>query len=60
MGLLRHDGEDDGVALEDDAVLVVGVRGRKRMSQKDDAIAVFHVCFRAGRCDMRNLSASSA
>ena len=30
VGLPRHDGEVEGVVLEDDAVLVVGVRGRAR------------------------------
>ena len=52
VGLPRHDEE---VVLEDDAVAML-----KRMSQKDDTIAVFHVCFRAGCCDIRNLSASLA
>ena len=33
MGLPCHDGEVDGVVLEDDAVLVVGVRGRARYAQ---------------------------
>ena len=28
MGLLRHDGEVEGVVMEDDAVLVLGIRGR--------------------------------
>ena len=32
----------------------------KRMSQNDEATIVFHVCFSAGCCDMRNLSASLA
>ena len=27
MGLLRHDGEVEGVVVEDDAVLVLGIRG---------------------------------
>ena len=31
MGLLRHDGED--VFVEDDAVLVLGIRGRARYAQ---------------------------
>jgi len=51
-----HDGEVEGVVVEDDAVLVLGVRGRKRMSQNDEATIVFHECFRAGCCDMRNFS----
>ena len=61
MGPLCHDGEVEGVVVEDDAVLVLGIRGRamlKRMSQNDVAPIVFHECFRAGCCDMRNLSAS--
>ena len=64
MGLSRHDGEVEGVVLEDDAVLiVVSVAAHamlKRMSQKDDAIAVFYVCLRAGFYNMRNLPASLA
>ena len=65
MGLLRHDGEVEGVVVEDDAVLVLGIRGAvhamlKRMSQNDEATIVFHECFRAGCRDMRNLSASLA
>ena len=28
MGLPRHDGEIEGVVMEDDAVLVLGIRGR--------------------------------
>ena len=27
MGLLHHDGEVEGVVVEDDAVLVLGIRG---------------------------------
>ena len=65
MGLLRHDGEVEGVVVEDNAVLVLGIRGRARysqahMSQNDEATIVFHECFRAGCRDMRNLSASLA
>jgi len=30
MGLLRHDGEVEGVVMEEDAVLVLGIRGRAR------------------------------
>ena len=33
VGLPHHDGEVEGVVLEDDAVLVVGVRGRARYAQ---------------------------
>jgi hypothetical protein len=60
VGVLpRHDGEVEGVVLKEDTVLDVGVRGRARyaqaMSQNDDAI-----CFRAGCCDMSNLTASLA
>ena len=33
MGLLRHDGEVEGVIEEDDAVLVLGVRGRACYAQ---------------------------
>ena len=33
MGLLRHDGEVESVVMEDDAVLVLGVRGRARYAQ---------------------------
>ena len=63
MGLPCHDGEVEGVVVEDDAVLVLGVAALamlKRMSQNDEATIVFHECLRAGCCDMRNLSASLA
>ena len=33
MWLLRHDGEVESVVMEDDAVLVLGVRGRARYAQ---------------------------
>ncbi len=33
MRLLRHDGEVEGVVVEDDAVLVLGIRGRARYAQ---------------------------
>jgi len=33
MGLLRHDGEVEVVVVEDDAVLVLGIRGRARYAQ---------------------------
>ena len=63
MGL--HDGEVEGVVVEDDAVLVLGVRGRARnaqahVRQNDKATIVFRMCFSAGCCDMKNLSASLA
>jgi len=32
--LLRHDGEVESAVVEDDAVLVLGVRGRTRFAQK--------------------------
>ena len=64
MGLLRHDGEVEGVVVEDVAVLVLGIRGRARYAQahvpKRRATIVFYVCFRAGCSDMRILSASLA
>ena len=63
MGLPCHDGEVEGVVVEDDAVLVLGIvwsRTLCLMSQNDDATIVFHECFRAGCRDMRNLSASLA
>ena len=52
MGLLRHDGEVEGVVV-DDAGLVLGICGTahamlKRMSQNDEATIVFHEFFRAG------------
>ena len=44
VGMLRHDGEVEDVVVKDDAVLVLGIRGRaryaqalKRMSQIDKA-----------------------
>ena len=33
MGLPRHDGEAESVVMEDDAVLVLGVRGRAPYAQ---------------------------
>ena len=64
MRLLRHDGEVESVVVEDDAVLVLSVRGRARYAQthvpNDEATIVFQVCFSAGCCDMRNLSVSLA
>ena len=66
MGLPCHDGEVEGVVVEEDAVLfwysasVAAHAMLKRMSQNDDATIVFHECFRAGCCDIRNLSASLA
>ena len=33
MGLPRHDGEVEGVVMEDDAVLVLGIRSRARYAQ---------------------------
>ena len=33
MGLLRHDGKVESVVVEDDAVLILGVRGRARYAQ---------------------------
>ena len=33
MGLLRHDEEVEGVVVEDDAILLLGVRGRARYAQ---------------------------
>ena len=33
MGLPRHDGEVEGVVMENDAVLVLGIRGRARFAQ---------------------------
>jgi len=34
MGLLRHDGEVEGVVVKDDAVLLFGIRGRARYMLK--------------------------
>ena len=52
------------VLIEDDAVLVLGVRGRARYAQahvpNDEATIVFREYLRAGCCDMRSLSASLA
>ena len=39
MGLLRHDGEVEGVVVEDDAVLVLGIRGRARYKLCSSACA---------------------
>ena len=67
VGLLRHDGEVEGVVVKDDALLELCVRGRacygamlKRITQNDEGTMVFQVYFSAGCCDMRNLSASFA
>ena len=61
VGLLRHDGEVEGVVVKDDAVLELCVRAMlKRISQNDEDTMVFQVYFSAGCCDMRNLSASFA
>ena len=64
MGLPCHDGEVEGVVVEDDAVWysasVAAHAMLKRMSQNDEATIVFHEYLRAGCCDMRNLSASLA
>ena len=61
VGLLRHDGEVEGVVVKDDAVRELRVRAAhamlRRMSQNDEATIVFHEYFNAGCCDMRNLSA---
>ena len=64
MRLPRHDGEVEGVVAKKDAVLILGICGAhamlKRISQNDDATIVFHVCLRAGCCDMKNSSTSLA
>ena len=65
VGLLRHDGEVEGVVVKDDAVLELCVRGRTcnaqaHISQNDEDTMMFQVNFSGGCCDMRNLSASFA
>ena len=64
VGLLRHDWEVEVVAVQDDAVLELCVRGRaryaQRISQNDEVTKVFRVYFSAGCCNMRNLLASFA
>jgi len=64
MGLPCHAGEGEGVVVEDDAVMVLGVRGRacyaQAHDQNDEATIVFYEYLRAGCRDMRNLSASLA
>ena len=66
VGLLRHDGEVEGVVVKDDAVLELCVRGRaahamlRRMSQNDEVTIVFQVYFSAGCCDMRKKASHSS
>ena len=50
----------ESVVVKDDAWNFASVPAHgmlRRMSQKDEALIVFHGYFNAGCCDMRNLSA---
>ena len=47
MGLPRHDGEVEGVVMEDDAVLVLFACSSAR-PKTTKLPFVFHECFRAG------------
>jgi hypothetical protein len=63
VGLLRHDGEFEGVVVKDDAVLELSICGCARyaqVSQNDEVTRVFQVYFSAGCCNVWNLSASFA
>ncbi len=64
VGLLRHDGEVEGVVVKDDAVLELCVRGRACYAQahipNDVVTIVFQVYLSASCCNMRNFSASFA
>ena len=42
MGLPRHDGEVEGVVMEDDAVLVLGVRGHARHAKAHSTSVAAH------------------
>ena len=62
MGLPCHDGEVEGVIVDDYAVLVLGIRGRARYAQAHVPKRRSHHLVRRvlQDCDMRNLSASLA
>ena len=51
VGLLRRDGEVEGVVVKDDAAAHAILR---RISQNDEVTIVFQVYLSAGCCDMRN------
>jgi len=53
VGLLRYDGEVEGVVVKDDAVLELCVCGRARYAQvsQNEVTMVFQVYFSAGCCN---------
>ena len=51
MGLLRLDGEVEGVVMEDDAVLVLGIRGRARYVK-----SIIYLSFK--KCEEREVEQS--
>jgi len=63
MELLLHDGEVDGVVVDDDTALVLFIRGSARYAQahvpnrrSHHRVPLFHECIRAGCRDMRTAS----
>jgi hypothetical protein len=64
VGLLRHNGEVEGVVVKDmrfwNSASVAAHAMLRRISQNDEVTIVFQVYLSAGCCDKRNLSAPFA